>query len=90
MFALYATPTVPPGRGLPIFSEVGEMTIVSTWLMVCAGELASVTFTVTVALPAMVGVPLTTQLDSVSPAGRDPVIAQVYGAEPPAAEIGAL
>ena len=81
---------MPFGRGLPSVSAAGEITMVSTWLIVCTGELASVTFTVTVVLPATVGVPLTTQPDNDSPAGRDPVIVQEYGAVPPAAVMEAL
>lgn len=81
---------MPFGSALPIVSAAGEITIVSAWLIVCTGALASVTFTVTVALPATVGVPLTTQADNERPAGRDPVIVQVYGVVPPAAVIGAL
>ena len=71
-------------------SAEGEMTIVSIWLAVCADALASVTFTVTVELPARVGVPLTTQPDKESPAGRVPVIEQAYGVVPPAAAMEAL
>ena len=81
---------MPFGNGLPIVSAAGEITIVSTWLTDWAGEPASVTFTVTVALPATVGVPLTTQLDNDKPAGSDPVIVHAYGVAPPAAVIGAL
>ena len=81
---------MPLGRGLPRVRVAGEITIVSTWLTACDGELASVTFTVTVALPATVGVPLTMQPDSERPAGREPVIEQAYGVVPPAAVIEAL
>lgn len=55
----------------------GEITIVSTWLAFCAGVPASVTFTVTVALPAVVGMPLTTHALRERPAGRVPVMEHV-------------
>lgn len=90
MFALYAMPTVPSGNGLPITRAVGEITIVSSWLTFCAGVPASVTFTVTVALPATVGVPLTTHPVRDRPAGKLPVMEQVYGVVPPDAVIVAL
>ena len=52
----------------------------------CAGELASVTFTVNDAVPAVVGVPLITAPLSVSPAGKEPEeIDQLYGVVPPLA-----
>lgn len=50
------------------------MTIVSTALTLCAGFPESVTFTVMVELPAIVGVPLTTQPVSESPAGNVPTV----------------
>jgi hypothetical protein len=50
------------------------MTMVSGPEVVCADEPESSTFTVTVELPAVVGVPLTVQPLSDSPAGRVPEV----------------
>jgi hypothetical protein len=77
MFALYARPTVPLGSVLVNVSTAGAITMVSTWLTFCAGLPESVTFTVTVALPAIVGTPLTTQPERDNPAGNAPVIEQL-------------
>ena len=53
--------------------------------------LESVAFTVMFAVPATVGVPLTTQPETLSPAGNAPaVIAQEYGDVPPATPIVAV
>lgn len=90
MFALYTTPTCPFGSVLVIASAAGEITIVSSCLAFCAGLPASVTLTVTVALPATVGVPLTVQPVRPRPAGSAPVIEQVYGVVPPLAVMFAL
>jgi hypothetical protein len=87
MLELYAMPTVPSGSVLVKTSAAGAMTIVSTWLTFCAGDPASVTFTVTIELPAVVGVPLTTHAASERPAGNAPVIEQLYGEDPPLAVI---
>jgi hypothetical protein len=85
---LYATPTVPLGSVLVSESGVGAMVIVSLALTLCVGELVSVTFTVTVEVSAVVGVPVTAQPDKASPAGRVPlVMEQAYGVVPPVAEI---
>jgi hypothetical protein len=53
----------------------------------CTGELESVTFTVNEAVPAVVGVPLTTPpLLSVNPVGNAPEMTdQLYGLVPPLA-----
>ena len=67
------------------------MMIVSGPETVCAGFPESSTFTVTVELPAVVGVPLTVHPLSERPAGKVPeVIVQLYGDVPPAAPIVAL
>jgi hypothetical protein len=87
MFALYAMPTVPLGSVLVNASVAGAMMMVSTWLTFCAGEPASVTLTVTIALPAVVGVPLTTHPVRLRPSGNVPVIEQLYGEVPPFAVI---
>ena len=59
-------------------SGAGEMVMVTGPVAVSTGLPESVTFTVTVDVPGVVGVPLTTQPLSVSPAGRvPPVMAQV-------------
>ena len=53
----------------------GKTVTVTGPVVVAAGVLESVALTVTVADPAVVGVPLTTQLaDKVSPAGRVPAV----------------
>jgi hypothetical protein len=59
--------------------------MVSFWLAFWAGLPASVTVTVIGEEPAVVGVPLTVQPESVSPAGRVPVIEHEYGVVPPVA-----
>jgi hypothetical protein len=74
-----------------MLSGDGAITIVSLALTTWAGELESVTLTVTVELPAVVGVPETRQAERVRPAGRvPPEIEQVYGVVPPAAVIAEL
>lgn len=76
--ALYTTPTVPLGKEFVSVSAAGLITIVSGPDVVCVGELASVTFTVTVELPAVVGVPLTVHPLMLRPAGSVPdVIVQL-------------
>ena len=60
--------------------------ILCTWVSV--SRLASVTCTVKLAVPLVVGVPLISpvELFSVSPAGNEPVLMdQVYGPAPPLA-----
>jgi hypothetical protein len=53
----------------------GNTVTVTGPVVVAAGVLESVALTVTVADPAVVGVPLTTQLaDKVSPAGKVPAV----------------
>jgi hypothetical protein len=68
---------VPFASVLVNASAEGEITIVSSWLTFCAGEPLSVTFTVTIELPATVGVPLTTQPARPRPAGSVPAIEQL-------------
>jgi len=69
----------------------GLITIVSGPDVVCEGDSESVTFTVTVELPAVVGVPLTEHPVNESPAGSVPdVIAQLYGEVPPLTPMLAL
>jgi hypothetical protein len=69
----------------------GLITIVSGPVVVCVGDPASVTFTVTVELPAVVGVPPTVHPVSVNPAGSVPaVMVQPYGDVPPVTPIVAL
>jgi hypothetical protein len=72
--ALYRTPTVPSGSVFVSTRAAGLMTMVSGPEVVCAGEPESSTFTVTVELPAVVGVPLTVQPLNESPAGRVPEV----------------
>jgi hypothetical protein len=89
--ALYTTPTVPFGNVFVRTSAAGLITMVSGPDVVCVGEPASVTFTVTVELPAVVGVPLTVHPLMLSPAGNVPdVITQLYGDVPPLAPMVAL
>ena len=53
----------------------GSTVTVTGPVVVAAGVLESVALTVMVAVPAVVGVPLTTQLaDKVSPAGKVPAV----------------
>jgi len=57
----------------------------------CCGFELSVTVTVAVEVPGVVGVPVTVHPVNVNPAGRaPPVIEQVYGPIPPVIPIGAL
>jgi hypothetical protein len=66
--------------------------MVSGPVVVSAGLLESVALTVMVEVPAVVGVPLTTQAaDKVSPGGKLPAVCwQVYGAVPPTTPMVAL
>ena len=82
--ALYGTPTVPFGRVFVSDSVAGAIVIGSLSLAFCAGLPASVTFTRTVELPEVVGVPLTVQPVRLKPAGNVPVMEQLYGVVPPA------
>jgi len=91
MVALYATPTVPFGSVFVSVRAAGLMTMVSGPEVVWDGAPLSSTFTVTVELPAVVGVPLTLHPLSARPAGRVPeVIVQLYGEVPPATPMVAL
>ena len=88
---LYTIPTVPFGNVFVNTSAAGLITMVSGPDVVCVGEPASVTFTVTVELPAVVGVPLTVHPLMLSPAGSVPdVITQLYGDVPPLTPMVAL
>lgn len=87
---VYGTPTVPFGSVFVSERVAGAMLIVSLALAFCAGLPPSVTATSTVTLPATVGVPLTVHADRLSPAGRAPVIEQLYGVVPPLAVMFAL
>jgi len=67
--------TVAPGGLLRTRTGAGATVMLSGPVTVSAGLLESVAFTVTVEVPAVVGVPLTMQLaDRVSPAGRVPPV----------------
>ena len=91
MVALYGTPTVPSGSVEAVrLSGAGLMVMVSLLLALCVGLPESVTVTVTVVAPAAVGVPLTVHPLRSNPAGRVPVIEQVYGDVPPVAAMVAL
>jgi hypothetical protein len=80
MVAEYGVPTVPLGN-VPVVSvsAAGLIVIVSGPVVLWAGLPESVAFTVTVVVPAVVGVPDTRQFAaSARPAGKVPeVIAQL-------------
>ena len=84
---LYGVPTTPFGSVPEVMlTAAGLMVMVTGPVVVPGGLPASVTPTVTVLVPGVVGVPLTTQPAArVSPAGSVPALmVQVYGAVPPA------
>ncbi len=81
---------MPFGSVFVIDRAAGAIVMVSFALAFCAGLPASVTVTRTVTLPATVGVPLTVHELKLSPAGRAPVIEQLYGDVPPLAVMFAL
>lgn len=88
--AEYGVPTVPPGSvPVVIVSAAGAIVMLTVPIADCAGLPESVTFTVTVEVPAVVGVPVTAQfVPRVRPAGSVPaVIEQLYGEVPPLAPI---
>jgi hypothetical protein len=74
MVALYATPTVAPGSVDKVrLSGAGETVMLSGPVTVSMGLLESVAFTCAIDVPALVGVPLTTQFPyKVSLAGSAP------------------
>ena len=72
--ALYGTPTVPFGNVFVSESAAGAIVIGWFALAFCAGLSASVTFTRTVTVPAVVGVPLTVQPVRLNPPGSAPVM----------------
>jgi hypothetical protein len=76
IIALYGTPTVPFGNVFVRARAAGAIVMVWFALAFCAGLPASVAFTRTVTLPAVVGVPLTVQPVRLNPAGSAPVIEQ--------------
>ena len=88
--AVYAVPTVPPLSDVVVTCTgvtAAATTMLKLFVVLCAGELESVTFKVNDAVPAVVGVPLICPaLLSVSPAGNAPEeIDQLYGVVPPLA-----
>jgi len=88
--AEYGEPTVPFGKVPTVnVTAVPVIVIVSDPVTLCGVLLESVAFTITVTVPAVVGVPLTEQFaPSESPAGKVPdVIAQEYGEVPPVTPI---
>jgi hypothetical protein len=81
---------VPPGREEVVICTAVTAAFTAMLrlaVLVCAGELESVTLTVNEEVPAAVGVPLITpEVLSVNPAGKDPeLIDQLYGVVPPVA-----
>src|SRR5271165_6242107 len=85
----YPTPTCPFANDAVVIVSVGGAIVIdSAAVFDTAGTSESDTFTVKLALPAAVGVPLIAPVDafSVNPAGRLPTdIAQLYGVVPPVA-----
>jgi hypothetical protein len=83
----YATPTVPAGRGEELVIESVAAPMVRENALVAFCNKLSATWTVNVAAPAVVGVPLITPPEvSAKPAGNVPdVTDQVYGGVPPVA-----
>lgn len=92
IWSLYVVLTVPPGSGdaVVITSAAGAMVTLNVWEFVSGvGAVASVTCTVKVKAPAVVGVPEKSPLElSVRPPAMvvgDDVIAHEYGVVPPMA-----
>jgi hypothetical protein len=92
MVPLYGVPTVAAGGEVMVSVPAAATVMLSGPVTVSAGLLESLAFTCSVDVPAVVGVPLTTQLaESVSPVGRvPPVCTQLYGAVPPETPMVAL
>jgi len=85
---VYCTPTAPLGRLASVSVRLpGEVIVISSGpVTLCCGFEESVTCSVMLEIPAVVGVPLISQLFCVNPAGRGPtVVVQVYGVVPPVA-----
>lgn len=83
--AEYATLTVPSGSEVVVTVRApAAMVTGKVWVTVALAE--SVTVTLTVDCPAVVGVPLTEPLAKLSPSGS-PVTTKVYGGVPPVAPI---
>jgi hypothetical protein len=90
---LYGTFTVPAGGDVSVNVPTGLIVRLTGPVVISCVLLESVAFTVRFTVPAMVGVPLTTQPAGVStrPAGNTPaVMVQEYGAVPPVTPIGEL
>jgi hypothetical protein len=86
----YAVPTVPLGKEAVVIVSIGAvllMLIESGCVTFCVGEEESVTWTVKLDWPALVGVPLIVPpLLKLRPAGNEPdVTVHEYGAVPPEA-----
>ena len=88
----YGTPTMATGNvAARLNVPDGAITIDSGPETVLVGLLESVTVTVMFEVPGVVGVPLTVQPFSESPAGKVPeLMEQLYGVVPPLAPIAAL
>ncbi len=83
---LYGVPTVPAGSDPVVrLSPAGLIVSDTGPVVVCTGLLLSVAFTVRLAVPGVVGVPLMRQpAPSDRPAGRVPAVTvQTYGDVPP-------
>ncbi len=75
MVLVYGVPTVAFGRDESVSDRGAGRTVRLTGpVVVSTGLLESVAFTVRLAVPATVGVPLTTQPVSVNPAGKVPAV----------------
>jgi hypothetical protein len=79
---LYADDTVPPGRLFVVIVSIGAIMILSACVVVLA--LKSLTFTVKLDVPAVVGVPEITPAELIaSPVGKAPAESDhVYGVVP--------
>jgi hypothetical protein len=81
----YAMPTVPGGREDVVRFKAGALIVIDN-AAVAETEALSVTLTVKLEGPAIVGVPEIVLPDRLKPAGRDPLaIDHVYGGVPPVA-----
>ena len=90
--ALYVELTTPPGSAAVVIPSVTVIVNDSVLLAVrCVGLLESVTVSVTLFVPAAVGVPLMTPVDVlILTPGGSPVADHVYGGVPPLATTVAL
>jgi len=75
MLAVYGVPVVPPGNSFVVIARGFATWMVNDWVAVCGGTEESVTVTVKVELPAVVGVPVKVPVvANVIPAGNVPLV----------------